>query len=208
MLVPFASFEGHLPNKICRHCYIKAVTNYDVAIVNAISARATVKDPASIALVGLDRHVASVNTVSHPMYNDIYPIVPREGRTLAFIQRHFARRGTATREPVLSYIIKYRIPGSSELSPFILASEYDLRRYQYAGFIIHTYWYGQKPHRINIPFVRSVLNRLTPFANIAIWKKLPEDEAVVLMHLWRMGRLDEWYAGITMDGIKSQEDLV
>ncbi|KAJ9121111.1 hypothetical protein QFC24_005093 [Naganishia onofrii] len=208
MLVPFASFEGHLPNKhICRDCYIRAVTNYDVAVVNSISARATIEDPASVALAGLDRHVASVNTVNHPMYNDIYPIVPREGRALAFIQRHFARRGTAKREPCLSYMIKYRIPGSPVLSPFVLASEFDLRRYQNAGAIIHTYWYGEQPHKINSPFVRSILTRLTPFANTAIWRKLPQEEADALMHLWRIGRLDEWYAGMEMKDIKSREDL-
>jgi hypothetical protein len=208
MLVPFASFQGHLTNKpICRHCYLKAVTNYDVAVVNAMFARATIEDPASVKLAGLDRHVASVNTVSHPMYNDIYPIVPREGRTLAFIQRHFARRGTTTREPVLNYMIKYRIPGSPQLSSFILASEFDLRKYQHAGTIMQTYWYGEQPHRINLPFIRSILTRLTPFANTAIWNKLPQDEALALMEMWKQGRLNEWYAGMRMDVKKSREGL-
>ncbi|KAJ9120969.1 hypothetical protein QFC24_004949 [Naganishia onofrii] len=129
--------------QITRRSRDEAVTNYDVAVVNAMSARAIIEDPASVRLAGLDRHVALVNTVSHPMYNNIYPIVPREGRTLAFIQRHFARRGTTTREPVLNYMIKYCIPGSPQLSAFILASEFDLRKYQHAGTIMQTYWYGE-----------------------------------------------------------------
>lgn len=53
-LVPFSSFEGHLPViDICRTCYIYAISHFDVVQVNAISARATVRDPAAIALAGL-----------------------------------------------------------------------------------------------------------------------------------------------------------
>ncbi|KAJ9097956.1 hypothetical protein QFC20_006087 [Naganishia adeliensis] len=53
-LVPFSTFQGHLPViDIRRTCYIYAISHFDVVQVNAISARATVRDPAAIALAGL-----------------------------------------------------------------------------------------------------------------------------------------------------------
>lgn len=189
-LVPFVAFEGHLPEKdICRRCYINALTLYDLEMVNSHAARATMSDPASIALAGLDRHVTHVNTVSHPMFNDIYPIVPREGRTLVYIGRHYARRGTATRLPTLTYMIKYRILDGPHLSALIPVTEFDLRKYKGAGTLIVNYWYGEQSHNINATFIRSIVTRLTPFANTAIWNKLPHEEAMVLHWLWKKGKL-------------------
>jgi hypothetical protein len=64
--------------------------------------------------------------------------------------------------------------------------------------LLQTYWYGNKPHGINTPFIRSVLTRLTPFANSAIWNKLPIDEALLLHYLHQGGKLEEWKAGMTI----------
>jgi hypothetical protein len=101
-LVPFNSFHGHIALiPVCRRCYIYAISNFDLVQVNALSARATTIDPAAIALAGLARFPPMVNAVGHHMYEDLYPVAPREGRTLVLIERHHARVGTPTRMPVL-----------------------------------------------------------------------------------------------------------
>lgn len=206
-LVPFDTFAGHLePIPICRRCYINASVTFDLLLINQLSARATVSAPEAVKMAGLGDYAHLVNSVSHPMYNELYPVVPREGRALAVIKSHYARAGTATRRPSLFYVVKYRIANDPRLSKWVMATEFDLRKYQEAGPLIFEYWYGENPHRINIPFIRSILTRLSPFANSAIWNKLPHDEAEVVYYLWKARRLSEWVAGMTMGKWKARED--
>lgn len=207
-LVPFNAFHGHIaPIPICRRCYIYAITNFDLAQVNAMSARATMADPAAIALAGLARFAPLVNAISHPMYEDIHPVAPREGRTMVLIERHYARIGTPSREPVLQYLIKYSVANDPNLYRWTTATEIETRTYHDSVAVMQNYWYGERPHRVNEPFIRSVLTALTPGANTAIWSKLPYEEAAALWQLWKMKKLEEWVAGMTTTMLRAREDL-
>jgi hypothetical protein len=207
-LVPFATFEGHLPViNICRTCYIYAISHFDVIQVNALSARRTVRDPAAVALAGLEEFAGLVNAFAHPMYEDMSPVVPREGRTLVLIDRHYARRGTPTQLPSLTYLIKYSNANDPQLYQFTTATEFDLVNYHGAGAVVKEYWYGFKPHRVNAPFIRSILHALTPFANTAIWNKLPYEEAEALNICWMEQKLDEWTPGLTLTALRAREGL-
>jgi hypothetical protein len=80
--------------------------------------------------------------------------------------------------------------------------------------LLQIYWYGNKPHGINTPFILSVLTRLTPFAKSAIWNKLPIDkaltsidEALALQYLQQAQRLHEWKAGMTIKQYLSRMSL-
>jgi hypothetical protein len=73
--------------------------------------------------------------------------------------------------------------------------------------LLSIYRYGNDPHTVNTPFIRSVLTRLTPFANSALWNKLPMDEAICLHYLHQARRLHEWKAGMAVKSLQaSQED--
>ncbi|KAI5448789.1 hypothetical protein NCC49_006591 [Naganishia albida] len=72
---------------------------------------------------------------------------------------------------------------------------------------MQNYWYGERPHRVNEHFIRSVLTALTSGANTAIWSKLPYEEAAALWQLWRMKKLEEWVAGMTTTMLRAREDL-
>ncbi|KAJ9096635.1 hypothetical protein QFC20_006351 [Naganishia adeliensis] len=207
-LVPFSTFEGHLPViDICRTCYIYAISHFDVVQVNAISARATARDPAPIALAGLAQFAGIVDAIGHPMFEDMNPVVPREGRTLVLIDRHYALSGTPSQMPSLTYLIKYSNVDDPHLHRFTTAAEFELVNYHGAGNVIKEYWYGFKPHRINAPFIRSILNALTPFANTAIWNKLPYEEAQALNELWRTQKLEIWTSGLTVTALRAREGL-
>jgi hypothetical protein len=207
-LVPFNAFHGHIaPIPVCRRCYIYAISNFDLVQVNALSARATMIDPAAIALAGLARFSPMVNAVGHPMYEDLYPVAPREGRTLVLIERHYARVGTPTRMPVLQYRIKYSIANDPNLHRWTTATEIDTRRYNDSWAVMQDYWYGDRAHKINEPFIHAVLTALTPGANTAIWSKLPYEEAAALWELWRIKRLEVWEPGMTLRMLRAREDL-
>ncbi|KAJ9105536.1 hypothetical protein QFC21_001907, partial [Naganishia friedmannii] len=83
------------------------------------------------------------------------------------------------------------------LSPPTRLSEVRLRAYYHALREINNYWYGAKPHHVNTPFIRSVLTRLTPFVNSALWNKLPWDESLSLHYLHNKRKLHEWKSGMT-----------
>jgi hypothetical protein len=205
-LVPFDKFKALLkPINICKKCYIHVITNYNIPIVNLTSARITVSSPAAAALGDLTRYVGQVNTAAHPMYNDMFPPMVREGRRLALILGHEARKGQGRRAPRLSYVIKYYAGNNPVLGGPVRVNEARLRTYQGSIEIMNIYWYGEQPHDVNLPFVRSILARLTPFANSAIWNKLPVDECQLLHDLYRKEELHKWRPGMTFKSYQKLE---
>lgn len=197
-LVPFDQFAHILEAiDICKKCYNRATTTYHLEYLNRDSAKRTVESPAAVALGGMSRFAGVVNSCAHPMFNELYPPTLREGRRLSTIINHEARKGNATGRPRLLYVIKYQICED----PRLLKTRVDetrLRQYGNAVDILQSYWYGNHPHSINTPFVRSVLNRLSPFANSAVWNKLPIDESLLLHYLHQNGRMHEWKPGMSI----------
>ncbi|KAJ9095039.1 hypothetical protein QFC19_007719 [Naganishia cerealis] len=207
-LVPFTHFSKVLePIAICRLCYVDALSRYDISYINQLSAELTAKSPISAALSGFSQFAALINSVSHPMFDDIHPPAIREQRKLVSIIGHEARRGNATRKPRLTYVIIYQIGNDPRLSPPVRLTESKMRQYTDAIVKLNNYWYGDKPHNVNTPFVRSVLHRLTPFTNSALWNKLPYDEAIVLHYLWHHRKLHQWKVGMTWAQYKAQWDF-
>ncbi|KAI5448786.1 hypothetical protein NCC49_006595 [Naganishia albida] len=198
-LVPFGPFTTILkPINLCKRCYIYAITHFHLAVMNKISAQKTVASQAAQALGGFAQYAGNVNSCMHPMFDELHPPIAREGRRVAIIIAHEARRGTASRKPRLSYVVRYQMSHDPRLSRNVRVSETSLREYPGAPSMLQRYWYGDKPHGINMPFIRSVLTRLTPFANSAIWNKLPIDEALLLHYLHQNEKLEEWTAGTTI----------
>lgn len=206
-LVPFDQFAHILaPIDICKKCYNKALTSYNLEYLSRDSARRTVQSPAAVSLGGMSRFAGVVNSCMHPMFNELYPPTLREGRRLVHILNHEARKGSRTRKPKLLYLIKYQICDD----PRLMKTRVDeTRMRQYMGWHdkLKAYWYGDRPHSINAPFIRSVLNRLSPFANSAIWNKLPIDESLLLHFLLQHKRMEEWRPGMLIKQfIGSQRD--
>jgi hypothetical protein len=206
-LVPFGQFTTILVTiDICHECWVYALCNYNISMVNQWSAEYTVSSPAAVALGGLTKYVGLVNSVTHPMFNDLNPPAFREGRSIVAITGHEARRGNRTRKPRLTYIVQYRMLDDPRTSPPIRLPEFKLRQYAGAYKKVTDYWYGNKHHSINVPFVRSLLSAFTPFANTAIWNKLPCDESECLHYLHQNGRLAEWKVGMTKEDAMKRED--
>jgi hypothetical protein len=198
-LVPFTQFARILkPINICRKCYSYATTNFHLAVINQASAKHTVASPAAAALGGLTQFSGLVNSCMHPMFNELEPAILREGRRVAIILGHEARKGNAKRKPRLTYVVKYKICNDPRLSVAVRVTESKLRLYSDSVPLLNKYWYGDYPHSVNAPFVRSVLTRLTPFANSALWNKLPMDEAILMHFLHHKDMLHEWKAGMNM----------
>jgi hypothetical protein len=198
-LVPFGPFASILkPINVWKKCYVYAITHFHLAVMNKISAQLTAASPAAQALGGFADFAGNVNSCMHPMFDELHPPIAREGRRVALILGHEARRGTASRRPRLSYIVKYQFGYDPRLTRKVRVSETTLREYSGALPLLQMYWYGDQPHGINAPFVRSILTRLTPFANSGIWNKLPIDESLALHYLHQARRLEEWRAGMTI----------
>ncbi|KAJ9092422.1 hypothetical protein LTR10_024504 [Elasticomyces elasticus] len=206
-LVPFTHFSKLLePIAICRECYNRAITSWDVLKLNRISAERTAKSSIASTLSGFSQFAASINSCRHPMFDDLHPPAIREARTVHSVLGHEARAGSAKRKPRMTYIIIYSIGNSPRLSPPTRLSEVRLRAYYHALREINNYWYGAKPHHVNTPFIRSVLTRLTPFVNSALWNKLPWDESLSLHYLHNKRKLHEWKSGMTYAQYKAVED--
>ncbi|KAJ9091118.1 hypothetical protein QFC20_007725 [Naganishia adeliensis] len=156
---------------------------------------------------GLAQFTGIVNAIRHPMFEDMNPVVPREDRSLVWVDKHYARRGAPSQVPSLKYLINYSNVNDPHLHRFTTATEFELVSYHDAGSVIREYWYGFKPHRINEPFTRSILNALTPFANTAIWNKLLYEEAQALNELRRTQRFNLWTPGLTITALRAREDL-
>ena len=108
-LVPFGPFAAILkPIGVCKKCYIYAITHFHLSVMNKVSAQRTVASPAAQALGGFAEYAGNVNSCMHPMFDELHPPIGREGRRVAFIIGHEARRGTASRKPRLSYTVRYR----------------------------------------------------------------------------------------------------
>lgn len=198
-LVPFAQFAHILePIDICKKCYNHASTTYHLTVLNEASARHTVESPAAVALGGLSRFAGVVNSCAHPMFNELYPSVLREQRRVACILGHEAGKGNSKRKPRLVYVIQYQICYDPRLSAKVRVDKSKLRQYTNSLEMLGKYWYGDNPHTINAPFVRSALTRLTPFSNSAIWNKLPIDETLLLHYLHQTQKMHEWKAGMTI----------
>lgn len=206
-LVPFGQFAAVLqPINICRKCYIYAFTHFQLVAVNKASAERTASSPAAVALGNMPRYTGVVNSCQHPMFDDINPPALREGRRLAMIIGHEARRGDSKKKPRLSYVVKYQICDDPRLSAKVRVTETKLRQYTGAMALLTVYWYGNRPHTVNNLFIRSVLTRLTPFANSAIWNKLPVDESLCLHYLHQAGKLHEWKAGMTVKTYRASQE--
>ena len=206
-LIPFDQYKALLkPINICKKCYIHVITNYNIPVVNLTSARITVSSPAAAALGDLTRYAGLVNSAAHPMYNDMFPPVVREGRRLALILGHEARKGKGKKKSRLSYVVKYYVGNDLRLSDRARVTEARLRSYHGSYDLMNIYWYGDHPHQVNAPFVRSVLTHLTPWANSALWNKLPVDEGHLLHYLYRKEELHKWKAGMTYKSYKKLED--
>jgi hypothetical protein len=164
-------------------------------------------DPAAIALARLARFSPTVNAIGHLMYEEFYPVAPREGRTLVLVERHYARVGTPTRTPVLQCRMKYSTTNDTNLHRWTTATEIDTRRYNDSWDVMQNCWYGERAHRINGPFIHAVLTVLTDNANTAIWSKLPYEEAAALWQLRRIKGLEVWEPGMTLRMLRAREDL-
>jgi hypothetical protein len=197
-IVPFVHFSKLLqPISICRECYNHAITGWDVVKLNRLSAERTARSPIAGSLSGFSKFAASINSCKHPMFDELYPPAIREARTVVSVLGHEARAGSSTRKPRMTYTIIYSIGNDPRVSPPTRLSEVRLRAYHNALREINIYWYGPRPHHVNTPFIRSILTRLTPFVNSALWNKLPWDEALVLHYLHNKRKLHEWKSGLT-----------
>ncbi|KAJ9107265.1 hypothetical protein QFC21_000712 [Naganishia friedmannii] len=206
-IVPFVHFSKVLdPISICRECYNHAITCWDVLKLNRASAERTARSSVAGAISGFSRFTASINSCRHPMFDDLHPPAIREARTVVSVLGHEARAGSTTRKPRMTYTIIYSIGNSPRLSPPTRLSEVKLRAYFRALPEINNYWYGAKPHHVNTPFIRSILTRLTPFVNSALWNKLPWDESLLLHYLHNKRKLHEWKSGMTYAQYKAIED--
>ncbi|GHJ88311.1 hypothetical protein NliqN6_4713 [Naganishia liquefaciens] len=108
-LVPFRHFQNTLKLiDICKKCSAHALTNFHFEVVNKVSAERTASSPAAASLGNTPRYTGMVNSCTHPMFNKIYPPALREGRRVAAILGHEARRGKGSLKPRLSYVIKYQ----------------------------------------------------------------------------------------------------
>lgn len=128
-LVPFGQFAAILEAiDICQDCWFYALCNSNINHINQWSAQHTVSSPAAVALGGMTRFTGLVNSVTHPIFSDLNPPAYREGRSIVAITGHEARRGTRTREPRLTYVVRYRICDDPRVSPPIRIPEHKLRQ--------------------------------------------------------------------------------
>jgi hypothetical protein len=80
-LVPFAQFVHILaPIDVCKKCYNKATTSYNLEYLNRDSARRTVQSPAAVSLGGMSRFAGVVNCQEWGKGLEAYS-PPRKDRT-------------------------------------------------------------------------------------------------------------------------------
>ena len=119
-LVPFGQLTTILVTiDICHECWVYALCNYNISMVNQWSAEYTVSSPAAVALGGLTKFVGLVNSVTHPMFNDLNPPAFREGRSIVAITGHEARRDPGPESCALPTL--YNIACSTILEPALLS---------------------------------------------------------------------------------------
>ncbi|KAJ9094308.1 hypothetical protein QFC20_006936 [Naganishia adeliensis] len=163
-LTPLGQFTTILVSiDICHDCWVYALCNFNVSMVNQWSAEHTVSSPAAVALGGLTRFAGLVNSVTHPMFNDPNPPAFREGRSIIEITGHEARKGTRARKPRLTYVVQYRILDDPRTSPPIRLPEFKPRQYAGAYKKVTEYWYGNKHPFYQCPLRPIHLGSVHPF---------------------------------------------